>query len=181
MKTPFLDLVARRRSARDYIDKPVDAQSIKLCLEAARLAPSACNSQPWRFIVVDDKRVKDELCAKAFSGIYKMNAFAKRAPAIIAVVSEKSKFAAMLGGQLRGTQYSLIDIGIACGHLALQAAQLGIGSCILGWFDEKAVKRLLKIPKDRKVDLLISVGYYRDTGKRKARLPLDEISSYNRY
>lgn len=180
-KRPFLELVNKRISARKYKDLPVNKNSIELCLEAARLAPSACNSQPWKFIVIDDKKLKDELCEKAFSGIYNMNSFAKSAPVIIAVVSEKSTFLARIGGQFRGTQYYLIDIGIACEHLVLQATELGIGSCLLGWFDEKAVKRLLSIPKQKKVDLLISLGYYEDIEKEKIRRPLCDISSYNKY
>ena len=109
----FIDLVRKRISVRKYTDKEIPAKDLELCLEAARLAPSACNSQPWKFVVVDDKRLKDALCDKAFSGLYSMNTFARSAPVIIAVVSEKSAFFAKLGGQFRGTSYCLIDIGMA--------------------------------------------------------------------
>jgi nitroreductase len=179
--TLFHDLAQRRISVRKYRDDRIDKKTIELCLEAARLAPSACNSQPWKFIVVDDRGLRDKLCDKAFSGIYKMNAFAKAAPVIIAVISEKSAFFAKLGGQFRGTQYSLIDIGIACEHLVLQAAELGIGTCMLGWFDEKAVKKILGIPRQKKVDLLISLGYCENIEKEKIRKAIDEMRSYNRY
>lgn len=177
----FNGLANKRISARRYIDKPVDDDSIRLCLEAARLAPSACNSQPWKFIVVNDKPLKDELCDRAFGGVYSMNKFAKGAPVIIAAVSEKSAFLARIGGQFRGTQYCLIDIGIACENLVLQAAELGLGSCLIGWFDEKPVKRLLKIPKEKKVALLISLGYCEDGAREKIRRPLGEIASFNKY
>ena len=177
----FIDLVHRRISVRKYTGREVPGKDIELCLEAARLAPSACNSQPWKFIVVDDKPLKDALCEKAFSGLYSMNGFAKTAPVIIAVVSERSTFFAKIGGQFRGTSYYLIDVGMACEHLALQAAELGIGSCLLGWFNERAVKKLLKVPRQKKVDLLISLGYYEDIEKEKIRKPLGEVSSHNRY
>lgn len=180
-ETFFNELVNKRLSVRKYIDKPIDDDSIKLCLEAARLAPSACNSQPWRFVVVNDKTKKDELCDKAFSGIYSINSFAKGAPVIIAVVSEKSTFLARIGGQFRGTQYLLIDIGISCEHLVLQAAELGIGSCFLGWFNERAVKKALNIPGHKKVDLLISLGYYEGIDRPKSRNALNDIYSYNKY
>ena len=110
-----------------------------------------------------------------------MNAFAKGAPVIIAVVSERATFLANIGGRFRGTSYYLIDIGIACEHLVLQAAELGIGTCMLGWFNEKAVKETLGIPRQKKVDLLISLGYYQESQKERSRRPLSEISGYNKY
>jgi len=177
----FNRLAHKRISVRRYIDKPIDDESLKTCIEAARLAPSACNSQPWKFIVVNDKDLKDAFCKKAFSGIYSMNSFAITAPVMVAVVSEKSTFFAKIGGQFRGTQYCLIDIGIACEHLVLQAAELGIGSCLFGWFNEKEVKKLLKIPMMKKVDMLISLGYYENIEKEKIRNPFSAICSYNKY
>ena len=177
----FRDLTQKRISVRRYKDTPIEADKIELCLEAARVAPSACNSQPWKFIVVDDIALKNKLCDKAFSGIYNMNTFAKSAPVIIAVVSEKGTFFARVGGKIRGTNYYLIDIGIASEHFILQAAELGLGTCILGWFSERAVKRLLKVPPGKKVDLLISLGYYNDIKKEKNRKSLGEIGSYNKY
>lgn len=179
--TPFRALSIKRKSVRNYLERPISDDKIDVCLEAARLSQSACNSQPWKFIVVKDKTLKDRLCREAFSGPYSMNKFAIGAPVIIAVVSEKSTFFAKIGGQFRGTQYCLIDIGIVCEDLTLQAAELNIGSCLLGWFDEKAVKRLLKIPRQKKVDLLISLGYYEPFRKIKTRKSLDEIRSFNKY
>ncbi len=155
----FLELCKKRYSLRKYSNKVVPEDVLERIIEAARLAPSACNSQPWHFVVVRDSTKKAMLCEEAFSGIYSMNKFAKEAPVIIVVITEKMKFAAALGGMLRGTQYSLIDIGIACEHLILQAAQEGVGSCMLGWFDENAVKKILGLPKNVKIDLLISLGY----------------------
>ena len=95
----LIDIIKHRRSVRKYFNKPVERNLIMTCLEAARLAPSACNSQPWKFIVVDDKELKNELCEAAFQGIYKMMAFCKTAPVIIAIVSEKSKFWARVSQQ----------------------------------------------------------------------------------
>ena len=100
------DLIRQRRSIRRYIDSPVERDTILACLEAARLAPSACNSQPWKFIVVDDKELKNELCDKTFKGLYSINSFAKTAPVIIAIVSEKSKFLARVGGKIQ--RYSIL-------------------------------------------------------------------------
>lgn len=179
----FLDLVKQRRSIRHFLDKPVEREKIMACLEAARLAPSACNAQPWKFIVVDDRELKDKLAEVAFSGIYAMNSFSREAPVIVAIVSEKSRFLTAIGGLFRGTQYYLIDIGIAGEHFVLQASELGLGSCWLGWFNERAVKSVLNIPRDKKVDILIALGYYAPEGMRSGhnREPVEKIASLNGY
>jgi len=175
----FLELVKKRRSVRKYSDKPVPKDAIERCLEAARLAPSACNSQPWSFIVVDSPELKNKVAAAAFSGIYSSNSFAKAAPVLVVVITEHSKFIAALGGYFRGTQYNLIDIGIASEHFVLQAAEEGLGTCWLGFFNEKAVKKVLNIPKEKKVDIIISVGYPTDDKIReKSRRPLKEIEKF---
>ena len=83
---PFLDLVRKRQSERKYSDMPVPRDVIERCLEAARLAPSACNSQPWTFMVVEGE-LKNRLATAAFSGLYSMNSFAARAPILIVVVT----------------------------------------------------------------------------------------------
>ncbi len=179
----FLDLIRHRKSVRDFLERPVEREKIKMCLEAARLAPSECNSQPWKFIVVDDVGLKNRLCNAAFSGIYSMNSFCKKAPVIVVIVSDKSKFIARVGGIFRGTKYYLIDIGIAGEHFVLEAEDLGLGTCWIGWFSERAVKSILNIPKHKKIDILIALGYY-DGEKVRAehdREPIDKIASFNSY
>jgi len=179
----LIDLIRTRKSVRDFLDRPVEREKIMMCLEAARLAPSASNSQPWKFIVVDDGQLKNKLCEAAFSGIYFINAFCRTAPVIVVVISEKSKFLARIGGMFRGTKYYLIDIGIACEHLVLQAEDLGLGTCWIGWFNEKAVKSILNIPEHKKIDILIALGYYEreKLGREHSREPIDKISSFNSY
>ena len=176
---PFLDLVNLRQSVRNYSRKPVPRSMIDRCIDAARLAPSACNSQPWSFIVVDDRETRDRMAKGAFSGIYAINAFVKEAPVIIVVITERSGYAAQLGSYFRGTPYNLIDIGIACEHLVLQAAEEGLGTCWIGWFNEKAVKKILGLGRGKKVDILISMGYTKEAEHRdKKRRALDEIRRY---
>lgn len=175
----FLKLVRERQSIRKYLPKPVPHDVLDRCLEAARLAPSACNSQPWFFIVVDDEKVKGNLAACAFSGIYSLNSFAKNAAALVVVVRECSTYIARLGGYLRGIQYSMIDIGIACEHFILQAQEEGLGTCWLGWFNERAVKKVLGIPKNKRVDVMISLGYpARQEAHDKIRNPLNKIRRF---
>ena len=175
----FLELVKKRQSTRKYLPKNVDRTIIDNCVEAARLAPSACNSQPWKFIVVDNPEIKNKLANAAFSGIYSLFTFAKEAPVIIVVITEKSSYAARVGSLLKNIQYSLIDIGIACEHFVLQAAEEGVGTCMIGWFSEKKVKKVLKLRKSAKVDMLISMGYPESEEIRgKSRKSIDEIREY---
>jgi nitroreductase len=179
----FLELVKHRKSVRSFLDAPVERDRLLACLEAARLAPSASNSQPWRFIVVDDAKVKKELCDRAFSGIYSVNSFCRTAPVVVVVLSQKSKFLTRIGARLRGTNYYLIDLGIACEHLVLQAEDLGLGSCYIGWFNEQAVKRILNVPRSNKVELLIALGYHdgEKIGTEHNREPIEKIASFNSY
>ena len=179
----LLDLLKHRKSVRDFLDRPVEREKIMMCLEAARLAPSACNSQPWKFIVVDDRQLKNKLCEAAFSGIYSINSFCKMAPVIVVVISGKSKFLARIGEMFRGTKYYLIDIGIAIEHFVLQAEDLGLGTCWIGWFNEGAVKSILNIPQHKKLDILIVLGYYNreKLGPEHGREPIDKIASFNAY
>jgi nitroreductase len=173
----FLDLVKKRRSCRQYDPRPVLPESVQRCLEAARLAPSACNSQPWHFMVISDPALQRQAAEAAFSGVYAMNAFAKAAPVLVVVVREKAKYAARLGAVLRGVQYSLIDLGIACDHFTLQAAEEGLGTCWLGWFNEAALKKALALPRQTKIDILLSLGYAReDVRAEKQRKQLKEMS-----
>jgi len=175
----FLELVKKRQSIRKYLPKPVSRETIDKCIEAARLAPSACNSQPWKFIIVDDPDKKDELAKAAFSGIYSMCTFVKKAPVIIVVITEQSSYATRVGSFLKNIQYSLIDIGIACEHFVLQAAEENVGACMVGWFSDKKVKKFLKLPKTAKIDLLISMGYPEDeTILEKHRKPIEEVREF---
>lgn len=176
----FSELVKKRQSIRKYSSRRIPRELIDECLEAARQAPSACNSQPWSFIVVDDEDKKNEIVEKTMSGIYSMNKFVKTAPVIIVVITEQSVYYARMGGMLRDVKYNLIDIGIACDHLILQAEELGLGTCWLGWFNERAMKKVLGLPKSTKIDVVISLGYPDESmeQREKKRKGLEEIRSY---
>jgi len=172
----LLHLIQRRQSCRNYLSTLVPKEALERCLEAARLAPSACNSQAWRFIVVQEPSLKAKLADKAFSGMYAMNAFAKEAPVLVVAVTERSKYMAQVAGATRGTQYNLIDVGIACEHFILQATEEGLGTCWLGWFDQKGVREALGLSKKDSLDIMISVGFPSDAQREKIRKPLSEMS-----
>jgi len=159
MEQTLLEIIGKRRSTRKYQKRPVQREVLERCLEAARLAPSACNSQPWSFVVVDMEPMRTKVAQAAFSGMYAMNNFAMQAPVLVAVLTERSKFMAALAGRFRGVQYRLIDIGIACAFISLAAEAEGVGACLLGWFNEQAVKDILGLPGNVKIDIMISLGY----------------------
>jgi len=178
----FLDLANKRYSVRNYKDSPVPKEQLERCIEAARLAPSACNSQPWKFIIVDQPQLRNHLAKAAFEGLLDFNHFAFSAPVLVLVVSQKQKISAKLGGIVKGRDFRLMDIAIAAEHFCLQAAELGLGTCMLGWFNQKKVRKTLSIPTLERVELIISVGFAaNETTPDKKRKPTSEISSYNSF
>lgn len=179
----LIDLIKNRQSDRSYSDRPVEKDKIVACLEAARLAPSASNSQPWTFIVIDEPNLKNQVANKTFGPLKSFNKFVPQAPVIVAIVMERAKLITEAGGRLKKKEYPLIDIGIAAEHFCLQAAELGIGTCMLGWFDEKAVKELLNVPKNRTIPLLITLGYTPNDYKHrmKVRKDFETVVKWNKY
>jgi nitroreductase len=179
----FQELISNRQSVRKYFDKPVETEKIEKIIEAVHLAPSACNSQPWKIIIVDEPELKNEVARATFSKTIAFNKFAVQAPVIAVLVIEKAKLIAQIGGSIKNMEYTQIDIGIAAAHFCLQAAELGLGTCMIGWFDEKKIRKLLNIPEKRKVGLVITLGYPPEDYKmrKKIRKPLTEICGFNSY
>ena len=172
----FLELCRKRQSERAYDpSRPVPREALERCLEAARLAPSACNSQPWEFVAAASPELRTKLAA-TFSGTYFINAFVRDAGAIVAVVRRKPRLITFIGGLWRGTYFPWIDLGIAGEHFVLQAADEGLGTCWIGWFNEGVVKRLLGLGRFDKIEYLIAVGWPVAATREKKRKPLHEIS-----
>lgn len=179
----FLQLIKQRQSVRKYASRPVEPEKLHRCLEAARLAPSASNGQPWRFIVVDDPELVQKVARETAGPLATFNKFVPEAPVIVAIVIEKMKTVTQIGAYLKNREYALIDIGIAAEHFCLQAAEEGFGTCMLGWFNEKPIKKLLNIPKNKRIGLLITVGYAPDDYvlREKKRKGIGDVVSYNQY
>ncbi len=174
-------IIAQRRSVRRYLDKPIEREKILTCLEAARLAPSADNVQPWRFLVIDDPELKDELVNNVFSGIYSVSKFATKAPVLIMILARLDILANRIGKQIQGVNFYLIDSGIAGEHIVLQAEELGLGTCWIGWFNSRKARKILEIPKKYKIVSLLSMGYYeKKPSREKKRKNLEDIAWFNK-
>ena len=170
----FTEIANARQSCRAYDStRPVETEKLNAILEAARLSPSACNGQPYHFTVCRGETAKEVALACRGLG---MNKFAVDAPILI-VVSEKPyvKSAAM-GARVKGNDYRSIDIGIAAAYLTAEAAAQGLGTCILGWFDDEKIRALCDI--DYPVRLVITLGYPLDAPREKKRKEPEQLFRY---
>ena len=172
----FLDIAKARQSCRKYdSNKTVEQQKIDSILQAARLAPSACNGQPYHFTVCTGDVAKS--VAKATMGMG-MNKFALDAPVLIVISEENYVKTAAFGAKVKGNDYRSIDIGIVSAYITAQAASLELGTCILGWFDDDKIREIcgLKHP----VRLVITLGYPSSDDKLrdKKRKNMDELVTF---
>ena len=178
----FLELVNRRSSVRKYQSLSVDRHLILKAADAARLAPSACNAQPWHFVIVDEPEQVQKLAKATTLPLSKLNRFVEKAPVIVAVVSEPPNASSYLGGYIKKKPYYLMDVGIAVEHFCLQAAEDNLGTCIIGWFNEKRVKEYLHVPRNKSLPLLITLGYpAKGSASVKHRRDLDSMTSFGFY
>jgi nitroreductase len=177
----MLDLIKGRQSDRKYSNIPVEKEKLDRILEAGRMAPSACNAQPWRFIVVTEPELIQKVTEAASAKLTGMNSFVGQAPLLLVVVREQPNFSSKVGGTIKNKDYSLIDIGIASENICLQAKAEGLGSCLIGWFDERMLRKILGIPRSRRVELIITLGYSLSELRKKQRKPAGETVSYNKY
>ena len=176
--------IETRHSVRKFKDTPVKRDIINQCLEAARLAPSACNSQPWHYIVIDDPKTKEAFCKEAFSGVYNLSAWAAKAPVLVAVVSDRGNFTSRLGNFFRRTEFYLVDQGISGEHFVLRAWELGLGTCWIGWLNASKAEQFFHLPHGKKIEHLFAVGYPEENNQKTSlhgRKKLEEIVSYNQY
>jgi nitroreductase len=177
----MLELIISRQSDRRYSDKPVEKEKIERMIEAGRMAPSACNAQPWKLIVVDDLDLIRKIAAASEAKIIGMNKFIAQAPVVIVIIREKPNFSSKVGATIKNKDYSLIDIGIATENICLQARAEGVGSCIIGWFDEVQLRKILSIPRSKRVELIITLGYSLSEQRTKKRKAKEEVVSFNKY
>ena len=165
-----LEVIRRRYSCRAYQDRLIEQEKLDSIFEAARLAPSARNTQDWRFVVVTDKEIKRQVAETT----NRPKVFEK-AGAIIAACSNSDEV--MRCGQAIGP----IDVAIALEHIALQATELGLGTCWIGSFYMDKVRAILGIPADVAIIELMAIGYPADEGKGPQRELIEKILCYEKW
>lgn len=172
----FTEIANMRQSCRSYDEeRSVEREKIDAMLEAARLAPSACNGQPYHFTVCTGALAKEVAAATRGPAL---NKFAAQAPVLI-VISEKPYVAsAGAGAKIKNNDYRSIDIGIACAYLTAEATAQGLSTCILGWFDDEKLRSLCAL--EHPVRLVITVGYAKegDPLRAKKRKPMEELAVF---
>ena len=175
------DAIARRVSCRAYQPTPVPQAQLMHILEAARLAPSACNQQPWRFAVVRNPGLRRRIVEEGFLPGIKMT-WAIDAPVHVVIGMERSFVTHRLAASVSGVDYPWVDIGIAGEHLVLAATELGLGTCWIGWIKPRAIARIVGWPRSVKPVVVITVGYPSEVETEKLpasrRKLLDEIVSW---
>lgn len=172
----FTEIANARQSCRKYdAAREVETEKITAVMEAARLAPSACNGQPYHFTVCKGEAAK--AVAKEVMGMG-MNKFAADAPVLIVVSEEDYVASAALGARVKKNDYRSIDIGIAAAYLTAEAAAQGLGTCILGWLNDEKIREICGL--DKPVRLVITLGYADESEalRTKKRKDIDELVSY---
>lgn len=171
----FSELITTRQSCRSYDEaKAVEEEKLQAILETVRLAPSACNGQPYHLTVCRGEKAKE--AARATQGMG-MNKFASQAPVLIVISEEDYVKSAAVGAKVKKNDYRSIDIGIVAAYLTAAATEQGLSACILGWLDDEKLRKICNL--SHPVRLVITLGYpQNDTIRQKKRKTMDELVSY---
>lgn len=166
-----LEVIKKRKSVRSYLEKDIPEDVLREVLEAARLAPSASNRQPWKFVMVQDKELKQKLMYAS-----RNQAFVREASFVIVGCAMNPDHV-----MPNGIHSHAVDLSIALDHISLQATELGLGTCWIGAFDQEQVKEILHIPENIPIVCMMTLGYPATQGFKSTRKPLEEIICYNYY
>ena len=172
----FLEIAKARQSCRSYEEgREVEAEKLAAILEAARLAPSACNGQPYKLTVCRGKAAQEVALACRGLG---MNQFAVQAPVCIVVSEMPYVKSAAMGARVKGNDYRSIDIGIVTAYLTAEASAQGLSTCILGWLDDGKIREICDL--EYPVRLVITLGYAKegDPLRKKVRKDMDALVSW---
>jgi nitroreductase len=170
----FMSLCERRQSCRKYADRPVEREKLMACMEAARLAPSACNSQPWHFYLVSEPGIVKKVAMATQEA--DANPTMDTAKAFVVITEEYAKLAPTIRGLIDSQYYAHGDVGAAAAIICFEAEDQGLGSCILGSFNREKICRALDIPQEKRIRLVVALGYPENSAVReKARKKMEEI------
>jgi nitroreductase len=159
------EIIQKRRSIRKYKNIIIPEEDIEKLIDAARLAPSAANGQNWKFVIISDQKIKNTLVPVCGNQEW----VGTCSHVIVGIVDPNFN------------KWYQVDIAIALEHITLEATELGLGTCYIGRFTEEEIKRILKIPQDKKIIALLTIGYANEKPESRPRKKMREIMSYNQY
>lgn len=171
--TSLMDLIEKRKSIRSYKPQDVEEEKLNYILKAFRKAPSAKNLQPWKLIIVKNKKKISDLSIACNN-----QTFLSEAPILIVACAKEDEAYGVMGGYMNSYP---IDIALALEHLILAATEKGLGTCWIGAFKEKLVKDLLDVPANVRVVAITPVGYPAMEGRTRGRKPISKIVCYDKY
>lgn len=179
----FEALQEARESCRVNRDEPVSREALTHLVDVARLSPSGCNAQPWRFIIVDEPEAKEALRKALPDGKLNGCPWAEHVPAFIVICEDEAHLHTGVAEHYGSQHFAQMDIGMAAMALCYEATSMGLGTCMLGTLNQENIKQALGIPAERTVRLVITVGYPANEAapRKKTRKSLEEIVSYNRW
>jgi len=181
----FEEMLLKRESCRAYRDTPVSREDLFRICEAGRLSPSACNSQPWKFLVVDEAQAKEKLCGALVLDNGKTGApWREQCPAFIVLVEQRAHVKTIVLDHYHDSQrFAQGDIGMAAMNMCYQAMALGLSTCVIGMNDQKKMEQAFGLREDDVVRLVLAVGYAAEEkpARVKVRKPMEEVVCFNEW
>ena len=174
----YFDLIARRESCRNFDpNRPVEKEKLQRCAEAAWIAPSACNGQPWKYLIVTNAELNEKL--RPLMMEIGMNKFVKNCPAFAVVLEENTVLKVSLSQKLKDQDFAPIDVAFSASQFCYAATEQGLSTCIIGWHNEQKIRELFGLPKSTRVRLILAVGYAaNDTLRKKQRKPIEDVIKF---
>lgn len=179
----FMDMQLKRESCRIYSEEPVSREMLIRLVDVARLSPSGCNAQPWRFIIVDETEARRKVTEALYDGELTGCPWGDKVPAFILICEDEAHLMPGVGEHYGSQHFAQMDIGMAAMALCCEAASIGLGTCMIGTMSQEKLRKAFDIPAERIVRLIITVGHPAREGapRKKNRKSLEEILSFNQW
>ena len=174
----YFDLVRRRESCRNFNpDRAVEKEKLQKCAEAAWLAPSACNGQPWKYLIVTNAALAEKL--RPLMMELGMNKFLKNCPAFAVVLEENTILKVSLSQKFKDQDFAPIDVAFSASQFCYAATEQGLSTCIIGWHSEQKIRELFGLSKSTRVRLILAIGYAAsETLRKKQRKPIEDVIQF---
>ena len=174
----YFDLIQRRESCRNFDqNRPVEKEKLQRCAEAAWIAPSACNGQPWHYLIVTNPELVEKL--RPLMMEFNMNKFVKNCLAFAVVLEENTILKVSLSQKFKDQDFAPIDVAFSCSQFCYAATEQGLSTCIIGWHNEQKIRELFHLPKTTRVRLIVAIGYAAsDTLREKKRKPIEDVITF---